>query len=137
MQSNSNGRGPEKPSTLAAKLQDIKDALATLTAQEREFLVANPKAVEETFGAGRPTNLKKAKSLLDGYLATERPFPPHGYSDVVKLTAAQQQEVRRLQLQILEKKGVETERQALTKIRGARVDPFPDPDPEPTSDEEE
>ena len=137
MQSDSNSSGPEQPSTLATKLRNIKDALATLTAQEREFLAANPKAVEETFGAGRPTNLKKAKSLLDRYLATERPFPPHGYTDVVKLTAAQQEEVRRLQLQILGKKGVETEKRALSEIKGARVDPFPDSDPEPTSDEEE
>ncbi|MER8436627.1 hypothetical protein NKH36_25550 [Mesorhizobium sp. M1312] len=133
----SNGSGPKMPSTLAVKLQEIKNALATLTAEEREFLVTNPKAVEDTFGAVRPTNLKKVKSLLDRYLATERPFPPHGYSNVVKLTKAQQEEVRRLQSQVLEKQGVDTEKQGLAKVRGKRTDPFPDADPEPTSDEEE
>jgi hypothetical protein len=136
MQSNS-GSGPKMPSTLALKLQNIKDALATLTSGEREFLATNPEAVENTFGAVCPTNLKKAKPLLDRYLATGRPFPPHGYSNIVKLTEAQQQEARRLQLQILERQGIDTEKQGLAKIRGERIDPFPDADPEPTSDEEE
>jgi hypothetical protein len=136
MQSGSKSKGREMPSTLADKLEVIGTALSSLTAEEREFLLANPKIVEATFGAVRLTNLKHAKSHANRYLGTERPFPPHGYSAVSKLTTAQQEEARKLQQQILEKQGVQSQKHALSKIRGERIDPFPD-DAEPTSDEEE
>jgi hypothetical protein len=127
----------QPPADLQIKLERIKTILAEMSAQERAYLAQDQRLVEDTFGVIRRPSPSNVKSLADSYLKQERPFPPHSLSVVVEQTASQREEARKLQEQILKARVSAGEWEALSRLRGRRIDAFPDPDPEPASDQEE
>ena len=118
----------EQSPELKAKLNKVRIALATLTAEDLEYLVSSTQLVEQNFGVVGPENARARPVGVKAYLSKKRPFPNHQYSAVVESSPAQREQARKIAL----------DNKDLSKVRGKRIDPFSGrDDPEPTSDEEE
>jgi len=122
------------PEALPPRLNAVRKALQSLDRKERDWLLANPQSLREVIGT-RTTSLAPHERAVKALRKAKEPFPPHIFTETVRLSSGQRKEMQKLQQQLLAK--LEPEQAALLKIRGERIDPFPGPDPEPKSNKEE
>ena len=124
-----------RSSNLNGKLDAIRDALKSLTAEELRWLMANAAALDRLGAA--PVRRPTLQPAVKRHLAKARDNDKqYGASAIVKTTRTQRTAARRLTLEILKTQGINEQVLGLAKIRGERLDPFAGRDPKATGREE-
>lgn len=109
-----------------AKAAELLERLRGLSVQDLQYVISHECGSPARLALTRKSALKGYESALKAFRASEAKEDARAEKPLVAYSNKLRQEARRLQMEIARKQGILEERLALAKLKGERIDPFPD-----------